>query len=37
MILHENRLPEDDSHEIACLIGYFEKAAQFEIVVCCKL
>ena len=27
MILHENRLPADDSHEIACLI--FEKAAIF--------
>ena len=23
MILHENRLPADDSHEISCLIGYF--------------
>ena len=27
----------DDSHEILCLICYFEKAAKFEIVVCCKL
>ena len=25
MILHENRLPADDSHEISCLICYFEK------------
>ena len=25
MILHENRLPVDDSHEISCLICYFEK------------
>ena len=23
MILHENRLPADDSHEISCLFGYF--------------
>ena len=23
MILHENRLPADDSREIPCLIGYF--------------
>ena len=23
MIVHENRLPADDSHEISCLIGYF--------------
>ena len=23
MILHENRLPADDSHEISCLICYF--------------
>ena len=37
MILHENRLPADDSHEIACLIGYLKKAAKFEIVVCWKL
>ena len=36
MILHENRLPADDSHEILCLICYFEKVAKFEIVVCCK-
>ena len=26
MILHENCLPADDSHEISCLICYFEKA-----------
>ena len=26
MILHENRLPADDSHEISCLIGYFLKS-----------
>ena len=25
MILHENRLPADDSHEISCLICYFFK------------
>ena len=25
MILHENGLPADDSHEISCLIGYFWK------------
>ena len=28
MILHENRLPADDSHEISCLIGYFSKKRQ---------
>ena len=28
MILHENRLLEDDSHEISCLIGYFLKKRQ---------
>ena len=27
MILHENRLPADDSHEISCLICHFEKAS----------
>ena len=37
MRFHENRLPADDSHEISSLICYFEKAANFEIVVCCKL
>ena len=38
MILHENCLPADNSHELSCLICYFEKkAAKFEIVVCCKL
>ena len=37
MICHENRLSADNSHEISCLICYFEKAAQFEIVFCCKL
>ena len=26
MILHENRLPADDSHEISCLICYFRKS-----------
>ena len=26
----------DDSHEISCLIVVLEKAAKFEIVVCCK-
>ena len=35
--IHENRLLADDSHEISCLICYFEKAAVFETVVCCKL
>ena len=33
MVFHENRLPADDSHEIS----YFEKAAKFATVVCCKL
>ena len=28
MILYENRLPADDSHEISCLIGYFLKKRQ---------
>ena len=28
MLLHENRLPADDSHEISCLICYFEKKRQ---------
>ena len=28
MILHENRLPEDDSHEISCLICYFWKSGK---------
>ena len=39
MIFHENRLPADDSREISCLINFviFEKAAKFEILVCCKL
>ena len=37
MILHENRLPADDSHEVLCpYMLFFEKAAKFEIVVCCK-
>ena len=36
MILHESRLPADNSHEISCLFVIFEKAAKFEIVVCCK-
>ena len=35
LIFHENRLPADDSHEICLII--FEKAAKFEIVVCCKV
>ena len=35
IIIHENCLPAEDSHEISCLIGYFEKAAKFEIVVVC--
>ena len=29
MILHENRLPADDSHEISCLICYFCKNGKF--------
>ena len=37
MVLHENRLPADGSHEISCLFVIFENAAKFEIVVCCKL
>ena len=37
MIIHENCLPADNSREISCLICCFEKAAKFEIVVCCKL
>ena len=28
MILHENRLPADNSHEISRLIGYFLKKRQ---------
>ena len=28
MIIHENRLPADDSHEISCLIGYFWKSGK---------
>ena len=28
MILHENRLPADDSHEISCLICYFLKSSK---------
>ena len=37
MILHENRLPADDSHEISYLklIFFFEKAAKFFVVLCC--
>ena len=31
MISHENCLLADNSHEISCLICYFEKAAKFEI------
>ena len=29
MILHENRRPADDSHEISCLTVIFEKVANF--------
>ena len=36
-IFLENRLPADNSHEISSLLVIFEKAAKFEIVVCCKL
>ena len=28
MILHENRLPADVSHEISCLICYFQKSVK---------
>ena len=28
MILHENRLPADDSYEISCLICYFRKSGK---------
>ena len=35
MIFHENRLPADDSHEIACLICYFGKSGK--ILHCCLL
>ena len=28
MILHENSPPADDSHEISCLISYFQKRWQ---------
>ena len=28
MILHENRLPVDDSHELSCLICYFLKSGK---------
>ena len=28
MILHENRLPVDDSHELSCLICYFRKSGK---------
>ena len=28
MIVYENRLPADDSHEIPCLFDIFEKAAK---------
>ena len=28
MILYENRLPADDSHEIACLICYLRKSGK---------
>ena len=47
MVFHESLLPADESHEISCLICYsreisylfvgFEKAAKFEIIICCKL
>ena len=37
MIFHENCLPADNSHEISCLICSFEKAAKFDIDICCKL
>ena len=31
MILHENRLPAEDSHEIPFLICYFRKAANLKL------
>ena len=31
MIFHENHLPADNSHEISCLIHFFEKAANFKL------
>ena len=31
MILHENRLPADDSHEYHALFDNFEKAANFKL------
>ena len=31
MILNENRLPADDSHDISCLLVIFEKAAKFQL------
>ena len=34
MILHENRLPADDSHEISCLICYFGKSSK---IINCRL
>ena len=41
MIFHENCLPADNAHEIACLLCYFEKnkkkPEKIEFVVCCKL
>ena len=38
MTIHENGLPTDESHEIACLIFLFlVKAAEFENAVCWKL
>ena len=36
MIVLENHLPADDSHEKSCLIVIFEKTTKFVIVVCCK-
>ena len=31
MILHENRLPADDSHEISCLICILKKRQNLEL------
>ena len=28
MVIHENHLPADDSHEISCLICYFGKSSK---------
>ena len=37
MIFHENRLPADDSHEISCLIVFFEKSANLKLSSAAKI